>query len=612
MFNNDRNICNFQNLSQRTEKEPIQISASTATERKTTECSHNILNAPPQTNQKNLKDHFSIFSFENNSPNIEEYINSTQIISVNSLPNIHIKNTQTTSTNSTQIRSDKDNLIQIIKTALSNKSSASMLPKVLKALQNAELSLEEIQFITEIVELAPNHLGKILKGYRVHVDDGGKLYQKWLLINSSTKKKEFDHTGTYTLNMPLLHTIRIGTFTDSDSSLLTSFQLENSSEFAPTDKHHRLHSINLAFNKRVCSFTNRNQGPYGSSKRNTSRPLLIHLKNPPLSSSEPSYKIVKNILYNTDPLFTVVKQKKEQTTWRAYSMDNLLAEGSVGSVYLLKPLGHMGKPKAIKIPHTHISKAMKATDPLSTIMGKILRDPETLNALKSAPGIMKLPKAQTDEDAVLMTYYPQGAISGKIKGEWKLQWHPTTLIDVKNCFGQLAAGLKLIHDHKMIAGDVKTANILMQNNTFVHCDLDNAQPLNTLSPLHTAHYQCLNDVMKDSVDILRKQPHLNDHYQFAGDVYSLGVVYQELLTNRLATSFIKANYSLNRGSILPGEEIQIKNISEELQKNIPQETLEKLVDLTAAMTHTDFSQRPTMDEVVHALNACGFNVPCPS
>jgi hypothetical protein len=72
------------------------------------------------------------------------------------------------------------------------------------------------------------------------------------------------------------------------------------------------------------------------------------------------------------------------------------------------------------------------------------------------------------------------------------------------------------------------------------------------------------------------------------------------------------NRYLNSGRVKSGEEMQMKNISEELQKNIPQDTLEKLVNLIASMTHKDFSQRPTMGEVVHALNACGFNVPVPS
>lgn len=165
----------------------------------------------------------------------------------------------------------------------------------------------------------------------------------------------------------------------------------------------------------------------------------------------------------------------------------------------------------------------KHTESASLMIKRFTRELNLLTEINH-PNIIKVLDHGITEDCAYyaMEYYPEGDLAHKIK---KKNITPREAVDY---ICQIAKGLNELHLHGIVHRDVKPSNILFKNKeTVVIADLGIAKDLSSNEEL-TVHGEVLGTPYYMSIEQLNSDP-----VDKRSDIYSLGIMFYELLTYHL-------------------------------------------------------------------------------
>ncbi|KAL9226527.1 hypothetical protein vseg_002331 [Gypsophila vaccaria] len=314
--------------------------------------------------------------------------------------------------------------------------------------------------------------------------------------------------------------------------------------------------------------------------------------SPYMSQSMPSYPSSKADLEN-DSTYHGVKlfsyNELEEATGN-FNESRELGDGGFGAVYYGEL--HDGRKVAVKrLYETSIRRIGQFMNEV-TILARLRHD--NLVTLYGCT-------SKTSKDLLLVyEYIPNGTIAdhlhGKLSSSKKLTWSIRLNIAVET-----AKALSFLHDNDVIHRDVKTTNILLDNNFQVKVadfglsrlfpnDVTHVStaPQGTPGYLDPYYYQCFRLTEKS-------------------DVYSFGVVLIELISSKMAVDVSRDNPDINL-AIMAVDRIQKRSLSELVDpslgydKDYEVQNMVKLVaELAFRCLQHDREMRPSMKEVLETL-----------
>lgn len=206
------------------------------------------------------------------------------------------------------------------------------------------------------------------------------------------------------------------------------------------------------------------------------------------------------------------------TFHQKYKVESLLGEGRMGQVFKVTDI-HSQKVLALKLVDIRQKKL-----PLEAII-RFKSEAETLKSLKH-PNIVQYADyfQETDLHGILMEYLPLPTLSSAIKD--------TVMISIDTIFDILTAlteGLVYIHQKGMVHHDIKTSNIMaaIQGSNLIAVKIVDFGMAQLVDKMEHHFGGTLAYMSPEQTGILRKPV---DH---RADMYSLGIVFYELLTGHV-------------------------------------------------------------------------------
>lgn len=197
-------------------------------------------------------------------------------------------------------------------------------------------------------------------------------------------------------------------------------------------------------------------------------------------------------------------------------------------------------------------------------------------------------------------YIPNGTVADHLHGGDSQRGSPSWNTRMKIAI-ETANALAYLHASDVIHRDVKTNNILLDNNFCVKvADFG----LSRLFPTHLTHVSTAPQGTPGYVD-----PEYHECYQLTdkSDVYSFGVVLVELISSLPAVDICRHRHEINLSNMAINK-IQSNALHELVDPNIGFDTDDKIRSMITAMAELAFQclqndgdMRPSMQEVVEAL-----------
>ncbi|KAH0775360.1 hypothetical protein KY290_012497 [Solanum tuberosum] len=197
-------------------------------------------------------------------------------------------------------------------------------------------------------------------------------------------------------------------------------------------------------------------------------------------------------------------------------------------------------------------------------------------------------------------YIPNGTVADHLHGGDSQRGSPSWNTRMKIAI-ETANALAYLHASDVIHRDVKTNNILLDNNFCVKvADFG----LSRLFPTHLTHVSTAPQGTPGYVD-----PEYHECYQLTdkSDVYSFGVVLVELISSLPAVDICRHRHEINLSNMAINK-IQSNALHELVDSNIGFDTDDKIRSMITAMAELAFQclqndgdMRPSMQEVVEAL-----------
>ncbi|KAF7131533.1 hypothetical protein RHSIM_Rhsim09G0104500 [Rhododendron simsii] len=267
-----------------------------------------------------------------------------------------------------------------------------------------------------------------------------------------------------------------------------------------------------------------------------------------------------------------------------------LGDGGFGTVYhgILRD----GRVVAVKRLYEHNYKRVK----------QFMNEIEILTCL-SHPNLVTLfgcTSRHSRELLLVYEYIPNGTVADHLHGDRAKDGSLTWPIRM-NIAIETASALAYLHDSDIIHRDVKTDNILLDNDFFVKVgDFG----LSRLFPNHATHVSTAPQGTPGYVD-----PEYHRCYQLTdkSDVYSFGVVLIELISslpavdiNRHRDEINLANLAVNRIQNHAIHELIDPSLGFESDPSIERMTL-SVAEVAFRCLQLDKDVRPTMEEILEAL-----------
>ncbi len=203
----------------------------------------------------------------------------------------------------------------------------------------------------------------------------------------------------------------------------------------------------------------------------------------------------------------------------------LLEKGSIGKYKIVKRLGSGGfgsvylgidtwvkRKVAIKVPHNQ-------TDPLE----KLLKEAR-IQAKLQHPNIVQLYSAEKRDGMFFMVseYIDGGALDRYLKAKGKLSWD-----EAVSFIFQVCDAVQFAHDMGIIHRDIRPANILLTRNKKVK-----------MTDFGTSRHLNVNSVAMTRIGCppYMAPEHFEGKATFQSDVYSIGMMFYELLVGKLPFS----------------------------------------------------------------------------
>ncbi|XP_038895069.1 LEAF RUST 10 DISEASE-RESISTANCE LOCUS RECEPTOR-LIKE PROTEIN KINASE-like 1.2 isoform X2 [Benincasa hispida] len=198
-------------------------------------------------------------------------------------------------------------------------------------------------------------------------------------------------------------------------------------------------------------------------------------------------------------------------------------------------------------------------------------------------------------------YVPNGTVAdhlhGKLAKPGKLPWSTRMKIAIET-----ASALVYLHASEIIHRDVKTNNILLDNN---YCVKVADFGLSRLFPLDVTHVSTAPQGTPGYVD-----PEYHQCYQLSdkSDVFSFGVVLVELISSMPAVDITRHRQEINLFNMAINK-IQSRTLHEFVDPSLGFESDYKIQDMITSVAELAFrclqsikDERPTMMEVLDTLN----------
>ncbi|KAE8077271.1 hypothetical protein FH972_015846 [Carpinus fangiana] len=283
-----------------------------------------------------------------------------------------------------------------------------------------------------------------------------------------------------------------------------------------------------------------------------------------------------------------------------FDTEKELGDGGFGIVYYGKLRD--GREVAVKRLYEHNYKRV----------AQFMNEVEILTRLrqKNLVSLYGCTSHRSRQLLLVYEYIPNGTVADHIHGEratpGSLTW-PTRM----NIAIETATALDYLHASEIIHRDVKTNNILLDNNFCVKvADFG----LSRLFPNDVSHVSTSPQGTPGYVD-----PEYHQCYQLTtkSDVYSFGVVLMELISSLPAVDIARnrreinlANLAINKIEKSAFHELIDPHLGIELDKEVERMTI-LVAQLAFQCIQQDKETRPSMDEVLEALKQIQSATPRP-
>jgi tRNA A-37 threonylcarbamoyl transferase component Bud32 len=199
-----------------------------------------------------------------------------------------------------------------------------------------------------------------------------------------------------------------------------------------------------------------------------------------------------------------------------YTMMKKIAQSTIASVYLARN-DEFPQPVALKIEQIKGQKVVSEAD-----RERFIKECEILSKLNHRSIANVLDYGTTEDYLYLaLEYFPCGSLRERLK-------HPVSEADAVNYAHQIGEALQIVHAARVVHRDLKPSNLMLTNeNRLVLIDFGSARTQFMPSDLArsgdctgTPYYVCPEQIEDRDPDA-------------RGDLYSLGVVFFEMLTGSL-------------------------------------------------------------------------------
>ncbi len=198
-----------------------------------------------------------------------------------------------------------------------------------------------------------------------------------------------------------------------------------------------------------------------------------------------------------------------------YTVTKLLGVGGMGSVYLADDAFLEGNKVAVKVLHKEFLKD-------SSQEKRFLREIQLMNSV-SNPNVVRTFDAGRDKDILFFT---MEFVLGEPLDEYLSNRYPLNINHFYHLALQICEGLVAIHEAGIIHRDLKTSNIMVINDTLVKItDFGIARP-------KASNLTQTREII-GSVDYISPEVWLGNEVTQSVDIYSLGIIFYQLLTNQL-------------------------------------------------------------------------------
>lgn len=256
-----------------------------------------------------------------------------------------------------------------------------------------------------------------------------------------------------------------------------------------------------------------------------------------------------------------------------YKRIKVLGEGSFGKAFLVE---------SQQDHQLYVIKQVDLTKMGESEKKEMIREAKILEAMRH-PNIIcfrEVYRTKKGRLCIVMDYAEGGDISHKITEKHKKGQYFSEN-QILDWFTQICLALKHVHDRKILHRDLKNQNIfLTKDNTVKLGDFGIARVLNNTrdkakTMVGTPYYL--------SPEIIENRP-----YNFASDIWSLGVVLYELCA--LKPPFNAENLKILALKIIKG-----------IYPAIPTQYSKDLRKLIESLLRKDASQRPTVNDILSTI-----------
>ncbi|KAL9231316.1 hypothetical protein vseg_006557 [Gypsophila vaccaria] len=310
------------------------------------------------------------------------------------------------------------------------------------------------------------------------------------------------------------------------------------------------------------------------------------------SQSTPSYPSSKSDLDNNSSYLGVklFSYGELEEATENFNEARELGDGGFGTVYYGEL--HDGRVVAVKRLYENSVKRM----------GQFMNEVQILARLRhdNLVTLYGCTSKRSRDLLLVYEYIPNGTVAdhlhGKLSVMKKLPWSIRLSIAVET-----AEALSFLHENDVIHRDVKTTNILLDNNFQVKvADFG----LSRLFPNDVTHVSTAPQGTPGYVDPEYYQCY---HLTEKSDVFSFGVVLMELISSKVAVDITRRRHDINLSNMAV-DRIQKHALQELVDPNLGYDkdyVIQKIIKLTAELAFRCLQQerdmRPSMKDVLQSL-----------
>lgn len=266
----------------------------------------------------------------------------------------------------------------------------------------------------------------------------------------------------------------------------------------------------------------------------------------------------------------------------------------IGQYRIVETIGEGGMGNVFKAHHIKDKTSMVAIKVLKDTLFRVesnrkrFKQEGVIIDQLNHPNILKTYERGEYEDKmyIVMEYINGKTLESKIEEDEQM--------DLKTCFHimiQITDALALIHSKCIVHRDLKPANILLTEH---NGDKNFVKLLDFgLSKMKFQTRVTQSGVLVGTVNYIAPEQIMDSEYSFASDIYSLGVVFYEMIAGKTAFS----------GDSMPSIVEQIMNKPLENLQSYRPEVPDTLNHLITQMTSKDSKQRPSVRSVLETLKA---------